>query len=52
MSFQQIILADLICDTMCVHFHSTCFIWLSVLIVEHQVWKTLGHKELLHAINL
>lgn len=37
---------------MSVHFHITCFDWLCVLIVEHEVWKALNHKELLHAVNL
>lgn len=32
--------------------HVTCFDQLSVLIVEHEVWETLSHKELLHAVNL
>lgn len=32
--------------------HVTCFIRVSVLIVEHEVWETLSHKELLHAVNL
>lgn len=30
----------------------TCFNWLGVLIVEHEVRKTLSHKELFHAVNL
>lgn len=35
-----------------IHFHLTCFGRLSVLIVEHEVRKTLDHKELLHAVDL
>lgn len=37
---------------MSVHVHVTCFGWLGVLIVEHEVWETISHKELLHTVNL
>lgn len=36
----------------CTFSHVTFFSCLSVLIVEHEVWQTLSHKELLHAVNL
>lgn len=32
--------------------HLTCFSWLHILIVEHDMRKSLSHKELLHALNL